>query len=283
MPDITIYTGPTGTELQRRGFKTELPLWSAKANLEAPELLEQIHEDYVLAGAEVISTNTFRTNPRTWKKIGKEEMSEVSNKAAVNIALKVKKRHPRIKVAGSITTLEDCYRPDLVPSDKELNIEHEIQVERFRNVGVDLMLLETLNSLREAEVLLKFASRLGLPVWLSFVTDQKGDILSGEKLEKAVKLAEKYNVEAFLLNCRAPKTITIAAKKLAKMYQGKKGAYGNGSGHPADDLGWEFDDACPPSDYLKYVDEWVELGFEIIGGCCGTSPEYIKLIAAKYS
>ena len=70
---VIILDGALGTELQRRGVKTKLPLWSAEALLENPKLVQEIHEDYIGAGAEIITANTFRTNVRTIKKAGIKE------------------------------------------------------------------------------------------------------------------------------------------------------------------------------------------------------------------
>ena len=110
--------GATGTEILRRGFPTKLPLWSAQVLFEKPELLEQIYLDYIEAGADIITTNTFRTQRRTLAKAGRAGETERINRLAVDIAVQARKKSKAtrpIYIAGSITTLEDCYRPDLIP------------------------------------------------------------------------------------------------------------------------------------------------------------------------
>jgi S-methylmethionine-dependent homocysteine/selenocysteine methylase len=280
---MIILDGAMGTELQKRGYQTKLPLWSASANLDSLDLVKSIHRDYVIAGAEIITTNTFRTIRRTYKRVGKEDDAVRSNKEAIRAALEIKRKFPDIKVAGSITTLEDCYEPELVPEVDVLQEEHALQMNQFKDSGIDLMIFETVNKLSEAEILLKNSSILNVPIWISFVTNPKGDLLSGESLEKAVELCKKYSVEAVLLNCRSPQTLSVAAGRLSNLWEGMKGIYANGAGHPHDELGWEFDDKCTPKEYLEYVDKWLKLGFEIIGGCCGTDPEFVKMISEKYS
>jgi homocysteine S-methyltransferase len=275
---ITILSGAMGTELQRRGYKTKLPLWSGTANLDVPDLVKQIHIDYIEAGAEIITTNTFRTNPRPWKPLGREKDAELSTKKAIEIAIEVKKMYPYIKVGASITTLEDCYEPKLVPPQNELKEEHSRQIELFKDSGVDFIMIETINTIREAKVLLKYSKETKLPSYISFVTDENGNIMSGESIEEMLKELLPLSPDAICLNCRPPEVIEKAAEKLSKLYPGLKGIYANGDGQPANDLGWTFYDRCSPEKYLEYAKNWVEMGYTIIGSCCGSNPEYTKLL-----
>ncbi len=276
--NITILAGAMGTELQRRGYPTKLPLWSGTANLEAPELVEQIHKDYVEAGADWITTNTFRTNIRPWKLVKREKDAAISTKKAIEIALSVKKKYPHIKIGGSISTVEDCYEPESVPSDEELEQEHSAQIALFASTGIDFFLLETLNTIREATILLKYAKKTGLPSYVSIVTNPEGDVLSGENIEDFVIKMQSIGADGLLINCRPPHIATHAAKKLSKIYEGVKGIFANGEGQAGDELGWIFDNKDTKESYLAYAQKWVNMGFTIIGGCCGTNPEYIALL-----
>src|SRR5512139_2644302 len=117
--------GAAGTELQRRGVDTTLPLWSARALIEAPEVLRAIHKDYLAAGADIITTNTFRTHRRTLTRAGVGERARELTSLAVQIARDAAGRVDRqIFVAGSMAPLEDCYSPQLVPAADELQVEH---------------------------------------------------------------------------------------------------------------------------------------------------------------
>lgn len=276
---LTILDGAMGTELQRRGVKTKLPLWSGPANIEDSNIVREIHMDYARAGADIITTNTFRTNVRPWRTEGLENKHIEATEKAIEIALSVKKDFPDIKVAGSITTIEDCYRPDLVPPDSELDEEHGIQMEIFENSGIDMMFLETMNTIRESEAILNHSKNFNVPIFVSFVTDKNGDLMSGESIEEAIRRLSKYDITGFMLNCRPPQLLTIAAQKLADVYSGTKGIYANGHGEPGDELGWEFNKDFSPKEYLEYVEKWYDMGFEMIGGCCGTTPEHIMEIS----
>src|SRR5207253_2975605 len=105
--------GATGTELERRGFALEKPGWSARAIDEAPELLQTIHRDYVEAGAEIITANTFRLHRRNLAAWGAEEEQPRLVGKAVELARRA--AGGRALVAASLAPLGDCYSPDEVP------------------------------------------------------------------------------------------------------------------------------------------------------------------------
>ncbi len=277
--EIVLLDGAIGTELQRRGFNTALPLWTGEASLLAPKLLEQIHTDYVKAGADIISANTFRTTRWTFKKAKKERLAKKATISAIKIAQKVKKNSKReVFVAGVLAPLEDCYRPDLVPEDKILEREHKRQVELLDSLGIDLFLIETINCQREAKVLLKLTKKTKKPTLISFCINENLELLSGEKLEDVIEEIKKYSPLVILLNCIPPSLATRGLKKLREIFSGFIGVYAQGEGIPEQKEGWKFDKRMNSVLYLKKVKEWLKYSPKIIGGCCGTTPEYIKLI-----
>jgi S-methylmethionine-dependent homocysteine/selenocysteine methylase len=179
-----------GTELKRRGVSTMLPLWSAQALFDDPGVVKEIHMDYVHAGADIITTNSFRTQKRTLTKAGLESETERINKLAVELAVQARKEagvERPILIAGSITTLEDCYRPDLVPEQRQLDREHAQHVEILASTSIDFFLLETFNSGREVRTAAHHASNSGKPLAISFVLNPEGNILSGESLAWAIE------------------------------------------------------------------------------------------------
>src|SRR3989344_9335198 len=169
--------GAVGTEILRRGFPTKLPLWSAKVLFEKPELLKKIYIDYIKAGADIITTNTFRTQRRTLAKAGLEDETERINRLAVEIAVQARKESKverPIYIAGCMTTLEDCYRPDLVPSQKELEKEHKEQANILSKTPIDFFILETFNSINEAVVAVRAVYNTGKPFIISFTANAQG-------------------------------------------------------------------------------------------------------------
>lgn len=278
---VVVFAGAMGTELQRRGYKTALPLWSAAANLDAPGLVEQIHADYFAAGADVAVTNTFRTTPRAFRKAGREGEAKDALKAAVSIAHRAKKRAGRpVFVGGSFAPLEDCYRPDLVPGEAELRREHGLHAARLAEEGVDFLLAETINAGAEAAIMAEAASATGLPFIASFVVDSNARLLDGTALSEVIERTDFPGRVGVSLNCRPVDTMNTAFRTLLADYDGVIGLYPNGVGHAHDDLGWRFDRRHDSIDgFVESALQWKRSGAKIIGGCCGTTPDYIRALS----
>lgn len=288
MSEIVILDGAMGTELTRRGVDTSLPLWSAIALDAAPEVVAQIHRDYLEAGARVITTNTFRTNVRALAKAGIAHRARELTFRAVGLARRAIAQWQRgqgqsapIRVAGSIAPVEDCYSPELVPSDAELAEEHALLARYLAEAGVDLILVETQNTIREAIAAARAAHATGKPVWVSFTLDGENRLLSGEALDDAVRAVLPFAPQAVLVNCIPVKQVASAVRILrsAAPPHVAVGAYGN-VGHVDETLGWTLTNAVAPDAYARAAHEWRSLGAAIIGGCCGTTPDHIRAIAA---
>jgi S-methylmethionine-dependent homocysteine/selenocysteine methylase len=264
-----------GTELQRRGADTRLPLWSARALVEAPGLVREIHREEVAAGAELLTSNTFRTHRRTLAKGGLAERSRELTALAVRLARDAGAAAGRdVIVAGSLAPLEDCYRPDLVPEDTALEREHREQAESLAEAGVDLLLLETHNTIRELAAAARAAQATGLPIIASMVTNGEGRLLSGEAIEDAVRALEPFGPDALSINCVPAARLSADLARLAAAAPDLPlGAYGN-LGLPADDFGWSFNEELSPEAYADHARGWVDLGARLVGGCCGTTPAH---------
>ena len=278
--------GPTGTELQRREFEIHLPLWSARALIEAPEVVEAIHTEYIKAGAHLITTNSFRTNKRTIERAGySAEKAEELTRQSVVIAQKARScaEQPDVLIAGSDAPVEDCYSPDLVPTHDELYREHEEHIKWLAESGADLILIETMNTLREACIASKAAVKFNLPFIVSVVTDPSGrQMLSGELLEVAVAEVSQFNPLAILTNCSAPRAVLHATEILAELHRTtnaswKFGGYPN-SGEPDPILGWNFVHTVPVDQFVETAGEMINAGAQVIGSCCGTTPGYTKAL-----
>jgi S-methylmethionine-dependent homocysteine/selenocysteine methylase len=268
-----------GTELQRRDADTTLPLWSARPILEDPELVWTIHGDEVAAGADILTANTFRTHARSLGKAGLAERSRELTARAVQLAHQAAAAPGReIFVAGSLSPLEDCYRPDLAPDDASLAREHGAQARFLAEAGVDLILAETHNSIREARAALSAAKAAGVPVVLSLVTDGEGKLLSGETIEAAARALRSLSPDALGINCVPAARLADDLARLAEAAAGVPlSAYGN-LGLPADDRGWAFTEELSPEDYAGHARRWLALGARIVGGCCGTTAEHTRAL-----
>lgn len=278
-----ILAGACGTEILRRGVETKLPLWSAEAVIKNPEIVQKIHEDYISAGADIITTNTFRTNRRTFEKINKGEDAKKYTLLAVELAFKARQNlgKDNVFIGGAIAPLEDCYQPESVPPVKELEKEHREQVEIFAQSDVDFIILETMNSIIESRVVLEACKDAGIDTAISFVCNKEGKLLSGETLEAALKEVKRFEPFAVLTNCRPPEVINKSVDELLKLSNLPVGVYANGDGCPCDIDGWKFTGNMTPEKYLENAKRWLSKGVQIIGGCCGTNPEYIRLLKER--
>jgi S-methylmethionine-dependent homocysteine/selenocysteine methylase len=290
---VLLLDGATGTELQRRGVDTGLPLWSARALIEAPDVLAAIHADYIAAGADIITTNTFRTHRRTLTRAGMGERTRELKLFAVQLAREAAAQADRkVFVAGSIAPLEDCYSPRLVPPDSELQIEHAEMAQNLAEAGCDVLLVETMNTIREAVIAAGCAAETGLPVCVSFVVGPQGrppdqidpivrneplTLLSGESIADAVAALRSIDPAVILINCVPLAYIDRALDELRAATSSPIGLYAN-VGHADDAVGWRLTDDVLPAAYAQHARQWMREGAVIIGGCCGTTPEHIAAL-----
>lgn len=284
--DIVLLDGAMGTELERLGVSTALPLWSAQAVIDAPDRVREVHEEYAEAGADILTAATFRTTPRCLAKAGRkdpEAEAEALTAKAVALAREARARGASgrdVWVAGALAPLEDCYRPDLVPDDVALEREHHAQAARLARAGADLVLIETMSTIREAHAAVRGALATGLPVLVSFLCASATEIGGGERLEDAVRAVDALDPDAILVNCTPAEIATGCLEVMARVTRTPIGCYAN-AGSP--DLGrgtWCFDPEMTPERFAGHAAEWVRLGAQIVGGCCGTGPAHIRALRA---
>jgi S-methylmethionine-dependent homocysteine/selenocysteine methylase len=270
-----------GTELARRGSRTALPLWSAWALFEAPEEVFAIHGDAVRAGADVLTANTFRTHRRSLEKAGLGDGARVLTARAVALAKRAAGRAEReVFVAGSLSPLEDCYRPDLAPEEGLLLAEHLEQAQALADAGVDVILAETHNSVRELSAAIRAARETGLPVVASMVTDGQGRLLSGEPLEEAAREIAFLAPDVIGINCVPPALLSSDLELLARTLPGRPlGAWAN-LGRPSDLDQTHFSEEVSPDTFAGFARGWLSAGARLIGGCCGTTAAHTAALRA---
>jgi S-methylmethionine-dependent homocysteine/selenocysteine methylase len=277
---LLVLDGATGTELERRGVPSALPLWSAPALLSHPEVVREIHADYAAAGVELITANTFRTQARTLARGGLSGRAAELTRRAVELAREgARAGRGRVFVVGSAPTLEDCYRPDLVPDADALAREHGEHARHLAEAGVDGILVETMNSVREAVAATRAARAQGVVVLTSFVCWDGARLLSGEPLAEAAPAARDAGAHAVLVNCLPPTRVLTCLAVLARSGL-PFGAYAN-LGAPNDETGFTRSDDCAPEAFAAHAAGWVEAGARLVGGCCGTTPDHLRVVARR--
>jgi len=279
-----VLDGAMGTELQRRGIDTGLPLWSANALMNRREVVLQIHRDYIDAGADIITTDTFRTTRRMFSRANLPDQSERFTALAVDLARQARDSASRtdLLIAGSMAPLEDCYRPDLVPPDDQLQDEHAELAARLAKGGVDFILLETMNTIREAYAACEAAAATGLDVVVSFICNRAGHLYGGEPLADAIRTITQLKPVGFSINCVSPRFIMPALNIARATTSLPLAVYANVGIPENEQRGWEFTQEIGPEEYTTYAGDWLHSGVSIIGGCCGTTPAYIEALRRSF-
>ena len=280
MSPIKLLDGAMGSELIVRGELLPKHIWSADTNLSNPQLVRKIHKEYVEAGCDYITTNTFRTTKRSYLKLGLNEDEAINQStsslySAVNQAKKANSGNQQI--LGSIAPLEDCYKPELFPQEQVAYDEFKIIGSQLVDAGVDILLLETMNSINETEICLSALENFNISIWVSFHLTNDTSLLSSDKLIDALRIVELFNVENVLINCTPINIIESACQSMADNCKFKWGIYPNlGVGNPSPD--GIINEYESDKDFINCISKAVDFGATIIGGCCGSNPRTIKKI-----
>ena len=288
--DIIILDGAIGAELEKKGAKMHKDLWCGTCSVESPDLVKKVHEEYILAGADIITTNTYATTPIAMKQYGFDNQISEFNKKSVQLAKEaVENTNKDVAIAGSVSTFGSLYKYGLEamkPGFKE-------QLNILSNEGVDLIILEAMSSQADiVETIIECSSQTKLPVWLSIscvINDNTNKIMLGyndtvdtdtnvyEDFETSMDNFSKIHQGPILI-AHSDIEVTGQAIKIAKKkFNGVLGAYPN-RGH-YEKPHWKFVDNITPSEYLEKAKSWVGNGTQIIGGCCGVGVEEIKAIS----
>jgi len=261
---ITILDGAMGTALASRGIDTGSPLWSAQALLDAPEVLEQLHRSYALAGATVHTAVTFRAQP---DRAGLQAAALVS--AAVTLARRAVPATHRI--AGSLAPVADCYRPDLTPEDALA--QHHAMAQLLHEASVNLILVETFANPNEAVDATRAAVATGATVWTSLTPGFNADLLSPTELADAARAVADAGAQAILVNCvPALQALPFVKALRGAVLDSPIGVYANAGlrGDP---------EHLTAEQYLSYARAWYDAGCSILGGCCGTDTHHIQALS----
>ena len=277
-----IMDGAMGTELMRRGIELPLPLWSAMANIDQSKHVTEIHEDYIESGSNVITTNTFRTTPRTFIKAGYSDLDSLKlSKQAFKMAVKAARdarNDKNILIAGSIAPLEDCYVPSKFPGSVIAKKEYRFITNMVSNSCVDIMLFETMGSYDEIEVALQVSKDVEMEKWLSIILKDKNHLLDDTKIEKVIGLATEYDVDMLLINCTSTKIINNALPSFLNIWKGKWGTYPN-AGESMPTKEGVFTSILSDNEFSEYIRNYINLGASLVGSCCGSTPDTVRKIS----
>lgn len=296
LPERTILLdGGMGRELRFRGIETPATIWSTHALLEAPEVVRDIHMDYIAAGADIITANTYGIIRSDLAKEGIEDRFEALNKLACTLALEARDTadHP-VWIAGSLPPLKGSFRPDLVGDYNEIERRYREQAEILAP-HVDLLLCETMSTSTESRAAASAACQTGKPVWVAWTLheDRSGRLRSGESIADAAAVLANLPVDAYLANCCAPESITAVLPYLIETGAQYIGGYANTfelipadwelAGEEESDWSLDLRSDLDPDSYAGHVIRWLDEGANVVGGCCGTRPEHIARMSELIS
>ena len=289
--ETILLDGATGSELENRGIKMDNS-WCATASLEF-DILKQIHKDYINAGAKIITTNTYASNRMILEVAGVEDKFEDINLAAINAAIQAREECGRddVLVAGSLShqiPYEDAFRSQKEKDKYIKKLTPEYFQKSFDELaffladnGCDFILLELMYRPDRIDMIFDSASKVGLPVWAGFSARNKDGLIAlttdyEYSFKKMISNVKHHKLDAVgIMHCDIG-VIEESIKELKEVYDLPIMAYPEVAVFKFPH--YDMSNVIPPDDYLIEAKKWKDAGAQIIGGCCGTTVEHIKLL-----
>lgn len=291
---ITLLDGGMGQELIKRSNKEITPLWSTQVMIDEPQIVRDLHADYIRAGSRVITLNAYTMTPERLARDGQVTDFETLQLAAVSAATNARQSVgiAGVRIAGCLPPLVASYHAEVIPKYEDM-LESYGRIVEIQAPHVDVFMCETMSSIDEAKAALVSAQKSGKPVWVSLTVNDSdagldsAQLRSGESLTDAITMLDEMGADAKLINCSKPEAIAAAWPEMnAKI--GVTGAYANGftsidnlkpggvvtSLEARSDLG--------PEAYAEFASQWVKEGATLIGGCCEVGPAHIAELAKRF-
>jgi len=288
--EALILDGATGTELQRRGARMDPSAWSAPVVLDDPKLLTEIHADYIRAGSDVVTANTFSALRMLLAPSGYGDRIEEIVRRSVEVAQKARAAAAGgrpVAVAGSISHMvptvegENRSDPARLPSEAEIADNLNELAQALKSSGADLIILEMMFHPVQAKLALDAALATGLPVWfgMSARRSKDGRIVTFESeadlpVEPITGLIPASGVDAAGCMHTNAEIMLEALKPVRKAFKGPLLAYPDSGYFEMPE--WRFVDVITPERLERFYLSWLAAGVQIIGGCCGLTADHIK-------
>lgn len=287
-----ILDGGTGTDIQRRGAPMSGETWCAEVNLTHPDIVRAVHEDYIRAGADIITANTFASSALSFNHYGRDDDLLKIDMAAVAIAKETAAEKP-VAVAGSVSTM----RPVQPGTDRTLKDREwpeaqardlfRCKVENLKRAGVDLLMMEMMRDVDYSVYATEAAIATGLPVWVGISVERgEGGKLVGfgredQVFEDVTKRLASTKPAVISIMHTSPNDTDEALDILRKYWKGPIGTYPESGYFKMPD--WQFIDIISPEELVSKSREWQAQGATIFGGCCGVGPDHIAALAKEFT
>ena len=287
--ELVILDGGVGTELQKRGIEMD-ESWCGTASRNT-EILKQVHLDYIKAGAQVITTNTYASSRLLLDAAGVGKDFEEINLKAISAAKAARDEvSDDILIAGSLSHRYPIAHGDM-QSNATIQFEQSVLQEATDEManflsenGCDLILLEMMYHPDRIQTVFESAKKTNKPIWAGFSTrrNENGDILSltdsvNVAFREIVKIIKDYELDAVGIMHTDVNIVSDSIKIVREIYDGTILVYPDSGGWVSPN--WIFDKVIKPHELKARAEEWAKEGVQILGGCCGLSPEHIQAVA----
>ena len=289
--ETIIIDGGTGTDIQRRGVAMSGDTWCAEVNITHPNIVREVHHDYVEAGAEIIIANTFATSALLFNALGRDDELLTIDRAAVAIA-KEAAAGRQIAVAGSISTMRPVVKGSDRTSKQREWPEREARglfkrkADNLAKCHVDLLMMEMMRDVDYSVWATEAALATGLPVWVGISAERRNDgKLTGfgredQLLDDVARALAKTNPAVISIMHTSPNDTDEALDIVRKYWKGPMGSYPESGYFRMPE--WTFVDIIPPEELVEKSKAWRKQGVTIFGGCCGLGPDHIAALSREY-
>lgn len=266
--------------------------WCGPAATGSAATLEEIHRDYIAAGAEIVTTNTFASSRLMLEQAGLAAQFEDINRATVRAALRAREESQQAcLVAGSLSHMSPVVGGSATTDRSRLASRAEMTeafgelAELLKDEGCDFILLEMMYDPERMAPAFEAAAATGLPVWAGFSVRRGEDsrILSFAQdrdipFEEILGILDDYRVDAAGVMHSPSDVVGEAIKILRESYAGPLMAYPDSGYFKMPH--WQFENIIPPPELHSFAAQWIEDGVQIVGGCCGLCPDHIAALSA---
>lgn len=289
--NVTLLDGGTSLELLARSTNKAPRHWSAEYLTSEPDLVRQVHLDYIKAGAKLVTINAYSATFTRMALVDAADRVPELQRLACGIALSARDAAgpaaADVAIAGCLPPLNGTYRPDRV-RDFATNQDEYRRIAALQAPFVDLFLCETMSTAQEARAAVSACAEFGKPVWVSWSLMDHGPWLrSAERISTAFKALDGLPVGAVMANCAPPESISAAMPELVATGL-PAGGYANAftsipatflPGKTREQLSTRQD--LGPEAYAEFALDWVRRGARIVGGCCEVGPAHVARLRAE--
>ncbi len=293
--EVIVLDGATGTELEHRGAPMHSDCWCAMATMSHPDLLREIHEDYIGAGADLITANTFATARHVLDSIGKGDDAAQITRDGVALAKQARDNVATgdVWIAGSMSSMPSLEQISVTATGQAAADSYREHADAMAEAGCDLILAEMMIDTENAGLVLDAANATGLPVWTGFSASVDGagqatgyhaeidfaDMPAGDFTAVVDGILAHDCQVAGIMHSEIEATAP-ALDVLRQRWSGPVMAYAESGKLVVPD--WDFSQVVKPDDYAEIAADWVaNHGVTIVGGCCGTGADHIRALTAR--